>query len=689
MATVAATNNRVTITPHAVGSATITVTASDGQLTISQTFSVSVISGRPNNRPPVAIGRISAQSLTVGGASIQIDVSANFNDPDDDTLTYTGSSSNTNIATTDVSGAVVTITPVAIGAATIKVTASDDILNAMQTISVTVNATIPEQTWMPDANLREKVRSTLGLQEDDVLTQQAMTRLITLGAQNGVRDLSGLEYATNVTALFLGITNDISDITPLGDLTMLRSLILSDNSLTDITPLQNLTDLTFLDLRDNRISNITPLDDLTNLTTLILSDNQISNITPLDDLTNLTDISLGTNQISDLSPLVELTALTELSIGGNQISDLTPLEDLTALTELSLQNNQISDLSPLEDLTALTWLSLAGNQISILTPLDGLTSLGRLQLSSNQISDITPLENLKNLAGGQYSPGLDLSFNQISDISPLQHLTKLQQLRLQYNRIADVSSLEHLTALTDLFIAGNPISNYAPLRRHKLVNTNMRIDIDLTNNIPVFTEGASTTRSVAENTASGVNIGTAVSATDGDTDDTLIYSLSGTDAESFSIVSSSGQLQTSAVLDYETKTSYSVTIRAYDGNSAADFIDVTINVTDDPNAAPSAQANPQQTSLLPNYPNPFNPETWIPYQLSKPADVALTIYNVRGVVVRKLTLGHQAAGVYYSRNRAAHWDGKNNLGEKVSGGVYFVKFKAGNYTKIRKMLIRK
>ena len=58
-------------------------------------------------------------------------------------------------------------------------------------------------------------------------------------------------------------------------------------------------------------------------------------------------------------------------------------------------------------------------------------------------------------------------------------------------------------------------------------------------------------------------------------------------------------------------------------------------------------------------------------------------------MVRQLALGHRAAGVYYSRSRAAHWDGKNNLGEKVAAGLYFVKFKAGNYTKIRKMLIRK
>ena len=110
----------------------------------------------------------------------------------------------------------------------------------------------------------------------------------------------------------------------------------------------------------------------------------------------------------------------------------------------------------------------------------------------------------------------------------------------------------------------------------------------ITNNAPVFTEGTSTTRSVAENTASGQNIGALVTATDTDTSDTLNYTLGGTDAADFGIVSSSGQLQTSAALDYETKDSYAVTVSVSDGNGGADSINVTINVTDvdEPNSAP-------------------------------------------------------------------------------------------------------
>ena len=110
-------------------------------------------------------------------------------------------------------------------------------------------------------------------------------------------------------------------------------------------------------------------------------------------------------------------------------------------------------------------------------------------------------------------------------------------------------------------------------------------------------------------------------------------------------------------------------------------------------AAPTAHTSiavvPTETALLPNYPNPFNPETWIPYHLTAPADVVLTIYAVDGRVVRRLDVGHQAAGFYQNRSRAAYWDGRNTVGERVASGLYVYTLKAGEFTATRKMLIRK
>ena len=98
---------------------------------------------------------------------------------------------------------------------------------------------------------------------------------------------------------------------------------------------------------------------------------------------------------------------------------------------------------------------------------------------------------------------------------------------------------------------------------------------------------------------------------------------------------------------------------------------------------------PEETVLLHNYPNPFNPETWIPYQLAEPADITIHIYAASGVLVRTLALGHQAAGIYQYRSRAAYWDGKNEVGESVASGIYFYTLTASDFTATRKMLIMK
>ena len=98
---------------------------------------------------------------------------------------------------------------------------------------------------------------------------------------------------------------------------------------------------------------------------------------------------------------------------------------------------------------------------------------------------------------------------------------------------------------------------------------------------------------------------------------------------------------------------------------------------------------PETTVLLPNYPNPFNPETWIPYQLANASDVQITIYDTKGAIVRTLGLGHQAAGYYTDRNQAAYWDGRNGLGENVASGVYFYQLQTDEISPIRKMVILK
>ena len=98
---------------------------------------------------------------------------------------------------------------------------------------------------------------------------------------------------------------------------------------------------------------------------------------------------------------------------------------------------------------------------------------------------------------------------------------------------------------------------------------------------------------------------------------------------------------------------------------------------------------PAETELLRNYPNPFNPETWIPYRLAEDADVSLTIYDTSGALVRSIDIGHQTAAVYETRAKAIYWDGRNRFGEQVASGLYFYHLSAGDFSATRRMVILK
>ena len=102
-----------------------------------------------------------------------------------------------------------------------------------------------------------------------------------------------------------------------------------------------------------------------------------------------------------------------------------------------------------------------------------------------------------------------------------------------------------------------------------------------------------------------------------------------------------------------------------------------------------AALSPAKTVLLPNYPNPFNPETWIPYELATDSDVRIAIFDVHGAIVRRLHLGHQRAGYYAEKDRAVYWDGRNGFGERVASGLYFYTLTTSGFSATRKMLIGK
>ena len=240
----------------------------------------------------------------------------------------------------------------------------------------------------PDANLETVIREFLNKPEGAIYTSdlESLTRLSIY--KEGISDLTGLEYCTNLTELHLG-GEQISDLSPLSSLTRLIVLYLGEDQITDISPLSSLTQLTVLRLGENQISDLSPLSKLTSLTRLYLYKNRISDISPLSGLTRLTVLYLGENQISDLSPLGGLTNLQNLDLCYNQISDVSPLASLTRLTELCLMENRVTDISPLARLPDLQNLNLPGNRITNVSPLIGLPALRRLNLRFNPLSVVS------------------------------------------------------------------------------------------------------------------------------------------------------------------------------------------------------------------------------------------------------------------------------------------------------------
>ena len=307
---------------------------------------------------------------------------------------------------------------------------------------------------IPDKNFEKAIRETLNKPAGNI-TAADMNRITRIdGFGYSIKNLSGIEYAKNLTYLGL-LVNEISDISPLSGLSKLEAIYLPDNKISDISPLSRLTDLRTLVLDSNQISDISPLSGLTNLRSLSVGSNQISDISPLSKLNNLIDLGLSDNNISDIRPLSELNSLQTLALANSKISDISALRGLTNLLHLHLDSTEINDISDLSGLTKLTVLALSDNDLSDIHALRGLTNLNALNLNATGLSDISVLSSLTNLTS------LELSLNEISDISVLSKLTKLQGLYLSANKISDISPLSKLENLQFLFLTDNELNSEA------------------------------------------------------------------------------------------------------------------------------------------------------------------------------------------------------------------------------------
>ena len=407
----------------------------------------------------------------------------------------------------------------------------------------------------------------------------------------------------DLETLYLGF-NELAGTIPgeLGNLSNLETLYLGFNELAGTIPaeLGSLSNLKSLNLSNNRLTGPIPaeLGSLSNLESLDLSSNELTGI--LGELGNLPDLEtlyLGFNELAGTIPgeLGNLSNLETLYLGFNELAGTIPAElgSLSNLKSLNLSNNRLTGPIPAElgSLSNLESLNLSSNELTgIPGELGNLSNLETLYLGFNELAGTIPgeLGNLSNLET------LYLGFNELTGTIPaeLGSLSNLKSLNLSNNRLTGPipASLGGLANLERLSLSQNMLTGCVPEAWRDIAESDV-LELGLPfcavslNTAPVFSDSegnpiTEAVRSVVENTAAGENVGAPVTAMDAD-NDTLTYSLGGTDMASFDIDPATGQIMVGAgtMLDYETKASYMVTVTATDQAGAIDAITVTITVT--------------------------------------------------------------------------------------------------------------
>ena len=556
-----------------------------------------------------------------------------------------------------------------------------------------------------------------------------------------ITDFSSLAKLPKLRWIEFGNDTAVSAIPSLKGLKSLQRLELNNCSITDLSPLAELTQLEWLELVNNTISDVSALRPLKNLRTLNLDANVISDVSPLGTLTRLRVLYLENNLIQDVSSLAGLRQLERLDLRNNAIIDFAPLDVMPPQTLIRTSGNPGSGrgkitgpwlwmIVPTGDTggavaarSGVDFLSLASGgkvtEVKIATkgategnPVgDKVWEVG--ELSATGGNNLNEMANATGLGTGDIND--HVAYGSLILESPREQNTRMSvgsddAVKVWLNGVlvhdnpVDRGSDDYQDQFTVTLKKGYNVLLIAVYERgggwsgffgfprtteYKVIPPGtVKIDDD----IPVFQ-------------ASDVN-------KDGKTDLVDLMSVI-SDIGKNRLVNPRSDVNKDGVVDEKdvvlvashlgekndpaapSKTFLSSGIQP---KTLQKMLDLLLASDDGSLTFRRGIANlqqllvlflPQETTLLANYPNPFNPETWIPYHLSENSEVSISIYNVKGTVVRTLALGHQSAGYYIRQGQAAYWDGRNAVGEPVASGLYFYTLTAGNFTVTRKMLIRK
>ena len=561
---------------------------------------------------------------------------------------------------------------------------------------------------------------------------------------NVITDYSALSGLIKLGRIWMG-ENPSADLSPLSGLISLTGYQSWGTPIFNVSALAELPKLTSLDICGGELSDLSDLADFTNLRELYLAGNEITDISPLASLTNLTSLNLKHNRITEVSPLSGLTNLRRLYLEHNSISDFSPLSELSEHTIISKRGNpSIPQGTSVHNYngTPAAGPKITGPWLWVILPgtwlgsRDFLAEASGGAITEQSVATVGAKEG-KSVGNSKWRAHTlsATSHNNINEMTDALGWGTGWEIydHIVYGSVSLQSPREQETTM--LVGSGDAVKVWlnGELVHKALVDRSAN---DYQDAFPVTLKRGTNVLLVAiDNNGHGefsgffgFEAGTAYTVNP--TEKRIVVDLPPSDVNKDGRVSI---LDLILVAQDFGKTGVRNSRTDINNDGKVNILDLT-RIAESMNAAtgaaPSAVAmgnavspamietwialaavendgsrvfregianlqqllaslQPERTTLLANYPNPFNPETWIPYQLARDAAVRIDIYTADGRAVQTLVLGHQPAGMYQDKSRAAYWDGKNALGEPVASGLYFFTLTAGDFTGTGKMLIRK
>lgn len=341
---------------------------------------------------------------------------------------------------------------------------------------------------IPDPVLESALRAALSKPSGDITQADlaSLTQFTAAGSEgNRITNLTGLEFASNLTFLDLG-NNNISNLAPLGSLPELTSLNLYGNTaLTSVSALATTPKLDYLGLDDTSVTDFSPLSLHPTLATIAANYTGVNNLAPFATMPNLDTLDLAGNGISDLSQLAASPTLKIFYLAYNPISDITPLGAMPQITYLYLNDTDVSNLSPLAGHPNLEYLILARCPVSDLSPLATASNLRTLDVRETQVTSLASLNGIPihtfhighlpvavlaesvNFLSLRYLSANNLDPQSAAiDLSLLVALASLEHLGLEGNPVPDLSPVASLPNLQNLYLTGCGISDLSDLAGH-------------------------------------------------------------------------------------------------------------------------------------------------------------------------------------------------------------------------------